>query len=135
MHRFSLNEKGVRVVCLWALAAGAAVCPFLFWQSAVAGWLFAALWLCLCLLWLPARCASVQGSVTLGEVRLNHGVWFKTSRRLPTHWVSAAARFTTPLLRRCGCCVLVLSSSGTLLVLPGLTDADADAIETLVRGG
>ena len=87
--RFRLDKKGVAVVCLWALALGAAAAPFIFWQSIGAGLVFGAFWLGLCLGWLPARCESFEGSVTLGEVRMSSGLLFKTSRRLPTRWVSA----------------------------------------------
>ena len=135
MVRFKLDKKGVAVVCLWALAPGAAAAPFIFWQSTGAGLVVAAFWLGLCLGWLPARCASCEGSVTLGEVRLSCGLLFKTSRRLPTRWVSASARFSTPLLRLCRCCVLVLSTSGALVVLPGISDADADGLLSYLQGG
>ena len=135
MARFKLNKKGVAVVSLWALVPGAAAAPFIFWQSAGAGLAFAALWLALCLGWLPARCQSVEGSVTLGEFRMSGGILFKTSRRIPTRWVSAAARFSTPLLRRCRCCVLVLATSGALVVLPGLSDRDADGLLAYLEGG
>lgn len=37
MMRFRLDKKGVAVVCLWALALGAAAAPFIFWQSIGAG--------------------------------------------------------------------------------------------------
>ena len=135
MMRFRLDKKGVAVVCLWALAPGAAAAPFIFWQSTGAGLVFAAFWLGLCLGWLPARCASFEGSVTLGEVRLSCGLLFKTSRRLPTRWVSASARFSTPLLRLCRCCVLVLATSGSLVVLPGISDASADGLLSYLQGG
>lgn len=135
MVRFRLNKKGVAVVCLWALVPGAAAAPFIFWQSVGAGLVFAALWLGLCLGWLPARCESFEGSVTLGEVRVSSGLLFKSSRRIPTRWVSATARISTPLLRLCGCCVLVLSTSGTLLVLPGISNADADSLLPYLQGG
>ncbi|WP_419503274.1 hypothetical protein [Candidatus Allofournierella excrementavium] len=135
MVRFRLDKKGVAVVCLWALAPGAAAAPFIFWQSIGAGLVFAAFWLGLCLGWLPARCESFEGSVTLGEVRMSSGLLFKTSRRLPTRWVSASARFSTPLLRLCRCCVLVLATSGALVVLPGLSDADADGLLSYLQGG
>lgn len=135
MVRFRLNKKGVAVVCLWALVPGAAAAPFVFWQSVGAGLVFAAFWLGLCLGWLPARCESFEGSVTLGEVRVSSGLLFKSSRRVPTRWVSATARFSTPLLRLCGCCVLVLSTSGSLLVLPGLSDQDADRVLPYLQGG
>lgn len=135
MMRFKLDKKGVAVVCLWALAPGAAAAPFIFWQSIGAGLVFAALWLGLCLGWLPARCESFEGSVTLGEVRMSSGLLFKTSRRLPTRWVSASVRFSTPLLRLCRCSVLVLSTSGALVVLPGISDASADGLLSYLQGG
>ena len=135
MMRFRLDKKGVAVVCLWALAPGAAAAPFIFWQSIGAGLVFTAFWLGLCLGWLPARCASFEGSVTLGEVRLSCGLLFKTSRRLPTRWVSASVRFSTPLLRLCRCCVLVLATSGALVVLPGISDASADGLLSYLQGG
>ena len=114
MMRFRLDKKGVAVVCLWALAPGAAAAPFIFWQSIGAGLVFAAFWLGLCLGWLPARCESCEGSVTLGEVRL---------------------RFSTPLVRLGRCCVLVLATSGALVVLPGISDADADGLLSYLQGG
>lgn len=83
MVRFRLNKKGVAVVCLWALIPGAVAAPFIFWQSIGAGLVFAALWLGLCLGWLPARCESFEGSVTLGEVRVSSGLLFKNQPPLP----------------------------------------------------
>lgn len=135
MVRFKLDGRGVAVVCLWFALLGALLAPFVFWQSAAAGLAFLVLWLAVFFFWLPLRCKSVEGSVSLGEVRLNSGVWFKTSRRAPTRWVSAVGRFSTPLLRRCHCCVLVLSTSGTVMVLPGIADADADRLLPYLQGG
>ena len=54
---------------------------------------------------------------------------------LPARWVSASARFSTPLLRLCRCCVLVLATSGALVVLPGISDADADGLLSYLQGG
>lgn len=135
MVRFTLDKKGSAVVCLWALIPGAVAAPFIFWQSVGAGIVFAAFWLGFCFGWLPARLQSFEGSVTLGEVRMSSGLLFKVSRRVPTRWVSAAGRFSTPLLRLCRCCVLVLATSGALLVLPGLSDEDADRVQAYLQGG
>ena len=134
MISFRLKPAGVRVVCLWALAPGAALAPFLFWQSALAGGLFCAFWLAVCLWALPCRLSSLCGTANLGEVRVSAGVLFKSSRRLLTHRVGAMNRLTTPLLRLCGCCVLVLVTSGALVVLPGLADEDADRLAALLGG-
>lgn len=135
MVRFTLDKKGIAVVCLWFLALGAAAAPFAFWQGLYPGAVFTALWLAVFLLWLPARLARLEGSVSLGEVRLSGGIWFKTSRRIPTRWVSAVGRFSTPLLRLGRCCVLVLATSGAVVVLPGLSDADADRLLPYLQGG
>lgn len=135
MIHFSLHRRGVRVLCLWAVLLGAALCPFVFWQSRAAGFLFAALWLAASLVWLPLRAASLQGSASHGEVRVQQGLLFKTSRRLPTRWVTGADRFSTPLLALCGCCVLVVYTSGGVLLLPGLENAQADRLLLLLQGG
>lgn len=135
MVRFRLNSKGVAVICLWFVALGALAAPFAFWQGVGPGVFFSAAWLAVFLLWLPARCRSFEGSVTLGEVRVSGGIWFKSSRRIPTRWVSAAGRFSTPLLRLCRCCVLVLCTSGAVLVLPGISDEDADRLLPYLQGG
>ena len=38
MIRFSLDPRGVRVVCLWALGLGGLLAPCFFWQGARPGW-------------------------------------------------------------------------------------------------
>lgn len=134
MVSFQLRRAGVWVVCLWALVPGAVLAPFLFWQSPLLGGLFCLFWLAACLWALPRRLFSLSGTANLGEVRITAGVLFKSSRRLLTHRVSAVSRLTTPLLRLCGCCVLVLVTSGALVVLPGLANEDADRLAALLGG-
>ena len=73
--------------------------------------------------------------MTKEEFRLERGVWFCSSLLIPSRFVSSAARFSTPLLRRWGCCVLVLSTSGALVVLPGLSQKAAEGILSLTGGG
>ena len=84
---------------------------------------------------MPTITGDSVGVVTRGEVRLSCGLLFKTSRRRPTRWVSASARFSTPLLRLCRWCGLVLATSGALVVLPGISDADADGLLSYLQGG
>ena len=135
MVRFRLDKKGIGVVCLWFVALGALAAPFAVWQGLFPGAVFSAAWLAVFLLWLPARLARLEGSITLGELRVSGGIWFKSSRRIPTRFVSAAGRFSTPLLRRCGCCVLILSTSGAVVMLPGIADADAHRLTACLQGG
>ena len=135
MVRFRLDKKGIGVVCLWFVALGALAAPFAFWQGLSPGAVFSAAWLAVFLLWLPARLARLEGSITLGELRVSGGIWFKSSRRIPTRFVSAAGCFSTPLLRRCGCCVLILSTSGAVVMLPGIADADAHRLTACLQGG
>lgn len=135
MVRFRLDKKGIGVVCLWFVALGALAAPFAFWQGLFPGAVFSAAWLAVFLLWLPARLARLEGSITLGELRVSGGIWFKSSRRIPTRFVSAAGSFSTPLLRRCGCCVLILSTSGAVVMLPGIADADAHRLTACLQGG
>ena len=74
MVRFRLDKKGIGVVCLWFVALGALAAPFAFWQGLFPGAVFSAAWLAVFLLWLPARLARLEGSITLGELRVSGGI-------------------------------------------------------------
>lgn len=128
MLHFTLEPAACRVLGLWCFVPGALLSPFVFWQSFVWGAVFFVAW-CLLSLWLiPLRGRSLEGSISMGQVRVSHGLFFKITRRIPTRCITGAQRIRTPLLRSCSCSLLVLYTSGTLLILPGLHDMDADAI-------
>ncbi len=135
MLRFTLDPAACRVVGLWLFLPGAAVAPFLFWQSFVAGAVFLAVCAILSLWLIPAHARSLEGSVSLGEVRVTRGILFKFTRRIPTRFITGSCRLGTPLLRSCRCSLVILYTSGTLLILPGLADSDADQLLSLLEVG
>lgn len=128
MLQFTLDPAACRLMGLWLFFPGAVASPFIFWQSFWAGAVFFILWSLVSLWLIPLRCRSLKGSVSLGEIWVDTGILFKTSRRMPTRFVSGTQRIETPLLRWCGCSVVIIYSSGTVILLAGLADATADAL-------
>ena len=135
MLRFTLDPAACRVVGLWLFFPGAVMAPFLFWQSFAVGMVFLIVWSLLSLWFVPLHARSLEGSISLGEVRVRRGILFKFSRRIPTRFITGSCRLGTPLLRSCHCSLVVLYTSGTLLLLPGLSDQNADQLLSLLEVG
>lgn len=135
MQHFTLNPAGIKVVGLWVFLPGLVAAPFLFWQGFWIGAVFLCLWLVFALLLVPARLGSTQGSLSLGELRLSQGILFKHRQRIPTRFVAGTNRLETPLLRACGSCVLLVYTSGTVLILPGISSDVADQLIRALQGG
>ena len=135
MQHFTLNPAGAKVVGLWVFLPGLVAAPFLFWQGFLPGAVFLCVWLVFALLVVPARLGSTQGSLSLGEMRLSQGILFKRRQRIPTRFVTGTSRLETPLLRACRCCVLLVYTSGTVLILPGIGADAADQLVRALQGG
>lgn len=135
MLHFCIDPAGSKVLGLWLFLPGAVAAPFLFWQTFWGGAAFLVAW-SLASLWLaPLRARTLEGSVSLGEVRLSQGVLFKTSHRVPTRFVTGTSRFRTPLLRACRCSLLLVYTSGAVLILPGIADGTAEKLIEALEGG
>ncbi len=66
---------------------------------------------------------------------LRRGWLFQTRVCIPHSAVYAHARFTTPLLRVAGCCLLIYYTTGHTFVLPPLRVADVDALVAMADTG
>lgn len=135
MLHFQIDPAGSKVLGLWLFVPGAAAAPFLFWQTFWGGAAFLVSWSLLSLWLAPLRACTLEGSVSLGEVRLAQGILFKTSHRVPTRFVTGVSRLRTPLLRACRCSLLLLYTSGAVLLLPGVADETADQLVETLQGG
>lgn len=135
MQQFRLEPAACRVLGLWLFFPGAILAPFLFWQSFWLGAVFLVVWSILSLVLLPLRARSLRCILSFGEIRVDCGFLFKTSRRLPLRFVTGASRIGSPLLRWCGCSLLLIYSSGTTLVLPGLSNENTDLILSALEVG
>lgn len=135
MLRFTASAGGARVVALWLLLPGAVLAPFVFWQNFWGGVLFCAVWLFFCAVCVPLHLSTVRGSVSLGEVRISRGILFKSSRRVPTRFVTGVCRIRTPLLALTHSSLLVVYTSGCVLFLPPVSDEDAGPLTHALGGG
>lgn len=135
MLRFCIDSAGAKVLGLWLFLPGAVIAPFIFWQSFWGGAVFLVAWSLLSLWLAPLRAHSLEGSVSLGEVRLSQGILFKSSYRVPTRFVTGTSRYETLLMRACHCCLLLVYTSGTVLVLPGIRSDTADQLVAALQGG
>ena len=135
MLHFRIDPAGSKVLGLWLFLPGAVISPFLFWQTFWGGASFLVAWSLLSLWLAPLRARTLEGSVSLGEVRLAQGILFKTNHRVPTRFVTGISRFRTPLLRACRCSLLLLYTSGAVLSLPGIADETADRLVEALQGG
>ena len=135
MLRFTASAGGARVVALWLLLVGAVLAPFVFWQTFWGGVLFCAVWLFFCAVCVPLHLSTVRGSVSLGAVRFSRGILFKSSRRVPTRFVTGVCRIRTPLLALTHSSLLVVYTSGCVLFLPPVSDEDAGPLIHALGGG
>ena len=117
------------------LLFGTLLAPFVIWQSLFIGFLIYAIWAIFACVVVPMNLHSFQGSISLGEVRISKGILLKTSHRIPTRFVTGVTRLQTPLLRLANCSVLILYTSGTFILLPGISNNMADQIIHVIQGG
>lgn len=133
MLRISPDRAGIKALSIWALIPGAILAPFAFWQGFGWGAFFVACWLGVSFWLVPAHLASITADVTTGEVRLYAGVLFKRFRRLPIRCITGFNLVETPLLRLSDCCLLVVYTSGTLLVLPAVHKPEAQKLLATIQ--
>lgn len=121
---------------LWAVSA---------WPVLL-GWLLGALLLVprlrapFALLWAAVVCIAMRlafGGLTLtwagGRFTLRRGTLFPVEYAFPERWVVQSGCLSTPLLRRMGCCVVVMRVPGRWFLLPALPAADYERLSRLVR--
>lgn len=117
---------GLAVMGLWLFLAGGLAAGFLlpFWGWAV----FLGVWALAvaALLWLGfgRLTVSLEGE----RLTVTRGTLFPVEHTLPTRGLMLVSRVSTPLLRRSGCCVLLLRVPGQWLVLPALPTACGEAL-------
>lgn len=135
MLHFSICSAGIKIISFWVLLFGTLFAPFVLWQSLFLGILFYALWGVFACVFVPMSLHSFQGSISLGEVRISKGILFKTSHRIPTRFVTGVTRLQSPLARLGNCSFLILYTSGTFILLPGISNNMADQIIHVIQGG
>lgn len=131
---FAVSRKGTAVVGLWfALAGGVLTLPFWkrFLPAALTAFL---LWLALCFL-LVLRLSSCRVRLGAHHLTVRRGLLLLTVRRLPLRCVTGCHLFVTPLQRRTGTCLLLLSASGCTTLLPGVPAEQAERLCALLMQG
>lgn len=135
MLSFRICSAGIKITALWVLLPGILLTPFLLWQSLWLGIAFCVIWALLSLILIPLRLHSFEGSISLGELRVQHGLLFKLNHRIPTRFITGVTRVQTPLLRLVNCSFLIIYTSGTFIFLPGIENEVAEQITHVVHGG
>lgn len=135
MISFKPSTAGLFITLFWLALPGLVAAPFVFWQTLWGGILFLAIWGVILLGPVHLHLASLRGSCTLVELRLERGILFTTRRRIPTRFITGVLRLQSPLSRWAGCCILLLYTSGSVIVLPGLPQKTAEQLATLLEGG
>lgn len=135
MLRFRVNPLGAKVIALWTLLPGLVLTPFIAWQSLAIAIVFGALWLFLSFVAVPLRLSSFHGSISMGEVRINQGILFKTSHRMPTRFVTGVTCIRTPLMQAAKSSVLVVYTSGSFVILPAISDDLMEPLTRALHGG
>ena len=134
MIRFSPSSAGLHLATLWCLCPGLVLFPFVFWQSATAGAVFALLWVIVTLL-VRMHLASIRGSLTLGELRMEQGLVFYFSHRVPTRHITGTLELQSPLGRLAKCGVLVVYFRGGFVLIPCLSSQQMHQLSTVMQGG
>lgn len=126
-----IPPKGRAVLCVWCALPGVLVSPFAFWQSILAGVLFCLLWCGLLGLVYIRTCsfAAVLGANTL---TVYAGVFLPAQKSIPRRAVTGVYQFRSPLLRLANTSLLLISTPGSLLLLPAVPADDAGLLARLL---
>lgn len=118
---YSPVRGGLWVVTVWLALPGflaAALLPAGLWRAgAVLAWAGASAGL----VWLGF--GSLTLSQAAGCFALRRGTFFPLEYIFADHWVVEVACLSTPLLRRLGCCVILLRVPGRWYLLPAMPTA------------
>lgn len=135
MLHFRICSAGIKITALWLLLVGILLAPFIFWQSFWIGVVFCVLWTGFSVVYLPFSLHSFEGSISLGELRTSQGILFKTNHRIPTRFITGVTKLQTPLLRLTKCSFLIIYTSGTFVLIPGIADDIAKQLIDVIHGG
>ncbi len=109
------------------------VAAALVWRSVWLVGLFAALFALLALaLWLLF--GNLQVDFRAGRVLIRHGTFFPMEITCPARSILAVSAFSTLLLRRLGCPVVLLTLNGRTVLLPAIPRAGYEALCALSGG-
>lgn len=119
-------RRGAAVAGLWLVLAGAAV----LFLAASPGWgaMLTGIWAVIVFGGLVPRFSSAKIYVGRHHVSARWGILFPSVRRFPRRFVTGVHILETPLCRLAGVCVIMLSSSGAFLILPGFPTKQAQLI-------
>ena len=131
---FSASRKGAALVSLWFFLAGAVI-SVPFWKNFPALTLLLLTVLAAACFLLAQRLASCRVRVGVHHITVRRGILLLTTRRIPLHGLTGCQLLATPLQRRTGTCVLVLSSSGCTTLLPGVPAEQAARLCALLTQG
>lgn len=128
------TRRGSAVVGLWGFAACCAA------AALVQGFAFlpALAWLCaaLSVTALPAYLSSARLRCGEHHLTLRRGRVLLTIRRIPLRFVAGCTIWATPMQRMTGTCVLVVHTSGSMTLVPGVRRAEAERLAArLSQGG
>ena len=133
---YTVTGKGALLPALWltALSAAAGLFVWLFFSfaaGAIAFLLLGALSFALPFL----HRLHYQVRVTPGELAADRGFFIRVLRRLPLRCVTGVVCLSTPLGRLLDASVVVVYTSGTALLLIGLSLADAERLRLALTVG
>lgn len=77
---------------------------------------------------------NLQVDFRAGRVLIRHGTFFPMEIACPARSILAVSAFSTPLLRRLGCPVVLLTLNGRTVVLPAIPRAGYEALCALSGG-
>lgn len=125
---YAVTRRGAALVGLWGALAGCAVSTP-FWRLSFPGALLGlACWLALCGCVLVVRLSSCRVRVGCHHLTVRTGLLFLSTKRFPLRFITGCHIWQSPLQRATGTCVLLLFSSGTSALLPGLRLRDAECL-------
>ena len=120
------TRRGAAVTGLWLVLAGAALLFLLMplgWGAAMTG-----IWAVIVFGGLVPRFSSARIYVGQHHVSAHWGILFPSVRRFPRRFVTGVHILETPLCRLAGVCVIMFSSSGAFLILPGFPIKQAQLV-------
>ncbi|MEG1176321.1 MAG: hypothetical protein RSD62_06660 [Ruthenibacterium sp.] len=123
-----VSRRAAALISSWFMLAGLVV-SVLFWSRwFVQTLLCVLLWCAVCMLLGTLYVSSYRVFAGRHHLSVRHGLLFSVIHRVPRRFVTGYYILSSPLQRRTGSCVLVLLYSGGLLVIPGASLEDAEAL-------
>ena len=128
---FHATRRGCAIAATWLALAGGAVILLL---AGVRPLLFL-LWLAVCYGVAAPHLSSCRVRIGGNHLTIRRGLVFFSTKRIPLRFVTGCWLLRSPLCRATNTCLMIIFSSGSVSLVPGVRIADAERLAERVSHG